>query len=62
MTLSERLDVRDIPSDVVYDGKQALTFVNTDVPDVMVLDLKHARDGRHGGAARGPSRSTPTWR
>jgi two-component system, OmpR family, response regulator CpxR len=40
MTLSERLDVRDIPSDVVYDGKQALTFVNTDVPDVMVLDLK----------------------
>lgn len=40
MTLSERLDVRDIPSDVAYDGKQALTFVNTDVPDVMVLDLK----------------------
>ncbi len=40
MTLSERLDVRDIPSDVVYDGQQALTFVKTDVPDVMVLDLR----------------------
>jgi DNA-binding response OmpR family regulator len=40
MTLSERLEVRDIPSDVVYDGQQALTFVKTDVPDVMVLDLR----------------------
>jgi CheY-like chemotaxis protein len=40
MTLSERLDMRDIPSDVVYDGEQALTYVNTEEPDVMVLDLR----------------------
>ena len=39
-TLSERLEVRDLPSDVVHDGHQALTFVNTSVPDVMVLDLR----------------------
>lgn len=40
LTLSERLEVRDIESEVVYDGEQALSFVENEVPDVMVLDLK----------------------
>jgi two-component system response regulator CpxR len=40
MTLSERLEMRDIPADVAYDGEEALTFVNTEAPDVMVLDLR----------------------
>jgi CheY-like chemotaxis protein len=39
MTLSERLETRDIESDVVYDGQQALTFMETGDSDVMVLDL-----------------------
>jgi len=40
MTLSERLEMRDIPADIAYDGEEALTFVNTEAPDVMVLDLR----------------------
>jgi CheY-like chemotaxis protein len=40
VTLSERLEMRDIESDVVHDGQGALTYVQTDVPDVMVLDLR----------------------
>lgn len=39
-TLSERLMMREIGSAVVYDGEQALAFVDEDEPDVMVLDLK----------------------
>ncbi len=38
-TLSERLETRNLESSVVYDGEQALEFVNKDEPDVMVLDL-----------------------
>ncbi len=38
-TLSERLLTRDIGAAVVYDGEQALEFVERDEPDVMVLDL-----------------------
>jgi two-component system response regulator CpxR len=38
-TLSERLETRNIGSSVVYDGTQALDFVERDEPDVMVLDL-----------------------
>jgi CheY-like chemotaxis protein len=38
-TLSERLETRDIETSVVYDGEQALDFVEKDEPDVMVLDL-----------------------
>lgn len=37
--LSERLETRDIGTSVVYDGEQALEFVERDEPDVMVLDL-----------------------
>jgi two-component system response regulator CpxR len=39
-TLSERLQSRNLPSEVVYDGEQALACVETEPPEVMVLDLK----------------------
>jgi two-component system, OmpR family, response regulator CpxR len=39
-TLSERLLMREIGSSVVYDGEQALAFVDNAPPDVMLLDLK----------------------
>lgn len=39
-TLSERLKMRDLKSDTVYDGNQAIDFVDENEPDVMVLDLK----------------------
>ncbi len=38
-TLSERLQLRDVGSTVVYDGQQALDLVEDDEPDVIVLDL-----------------------
>ncbi len=38
--LSERLTSRNVGPYAVYDGQQALNFVDTDKPDVMVLDLK----------------------
>jgi len=39
-TLSERLSTRDLHSEIVYDGEQALACVREDPPEVMVLDLK----------------------
>ena len=39
-TLSERLHMRDLQNETVYDGEEALSFVNDKEPDVMVLDLK----------------------
>jgi DNA-binding NtrC family response regulator len=39
-SLAERLSLRELGSDTVYDGEQALSFVNRQEPDVMVLDLK----------------------
>lgn len=38
-TLSERLHTRQLPASVVYDGQQALDYLEKDQPDVMVLDL-----------------------
>ena len=38
--LAERLKMRDLESDTVFDGDQALSFVDEKEPDVMVLDLK----------------------
>ncbi len=38
-TLSERLLTRDLEASVVYNGEEALEFVEKDQPDVMVLDL-----------------------
>ncbi|MCF8056160.1 MAG: response regulator [Desulfocapsa sp.] len=39
-TLSERLNTRNYGSYPVFDGEQALEFLGTELPDVMVLDLK----------------------
>jgi len=39
-TLSERLVTRNVGSYAVFDGHEALEFIDGDQPDVMVLDLK----------------------
>lgn len=39
-TLSERLKMRDLETDMAYDGDQALSFIDDKEPDVMVLDIK----------------------
>jgi CheY-like chemotaxis protein len=39
-TLSERLELRDMGSAVAYDGESALTLVDEDDPEVMIIDLK----------------------
>ncbi len=39
-TLSERLLMRDVGSAVTYDGEQALSVIDDDEPEVMILDLK----------------------
>jgi two-component system, OmpR family, response regulator CpxR len=39
-TLSERLINRDVGSYAVFNGQQALDFIDEDKPEIMVLDLK----------------------
>jgi len=39
-TLSDRLQTRDLNSTLAYDGEEALSQIEKDEPDVMVLDLK----------------------
>lgn len=39
-TLSERIKMREIGTDIALNGEQALEFVDKEVPDVMVLDLR----------------------
>ncbi len=39
-SLSERLQLRNLDADVVYDGEQALEALSQNKPDVMVLDLR----------------------
>ena len=39
-TLAERMQMRDLDSDVALSGEAALQIVEDRVPDVMVLDLK----------------------
>ena len=39
-TLSERLTLRNMGSAVVHDGESALSLIEQDEPEVMVLDLK----------------------
>lgn len=39
-SLSERLEMRDLESNVALNGKQALASMKQDEPGVMVLDLK----------------------
>jgi DNA-binding response OmpR family regulator len=45
-TLANRLKMRDLKVETVYDGEQALSAVENKEPDVMVLDLK--MPGLHG--------------
>lgn len=45
-TLGQRLKMRELIVDVVYDGEQALSFIKKIEPDVIVLDLK--MPGLHG--------------
>ena len=39
-TLAERMQIRDVGSDIALNGEQALKQVENQAPDVMVLDLK----------------------
>jgi DNA-binding NtrC family response regulator len=39
-TLSERIQMRDLNSNIALNGEQSLKLVKDQVPDVMVLDLK----------------------
>jgi DNA-binding NtrC family response regulator len=39
-TLSERLLLREMGSAVAYDGESALSLIQEDEPEVMILDLK----------------------
>jgi len=39
-TMAERMEMRDVGSDVALTGEEALAMVEGEVPDVMVLDLK----------------------
>ena len=39
-TLAERIEMRDVKSDVALNGEEALKTMDKDLPDVMVLDLK----------------------
>ena len=45
-TLGQRLRMRGLAVNIVYDGEQALSFVKKTEPDVIVLDLK--MPGLHG--------------
>lgn len=45
-TLAQRLKMRGLIVDAVYDGEQALSFIKKIEPDVIVLDLK--MPGLHG--------------
>ncbi len=45
-TLAERLQLRDLESDTVFDGEQAMESMSGEEPDVLVLDLK--MPGIHG--------------
>ncbi len=39
-TMAERMEMRDVGSEVALDGEQALQMLEDEVPDVMVLDLR----------------------
>jgi len=39
-TLSERLQMRDLDTAVVYNGEEALSYMNQEEPEVMILDLR----------------------
>ena len=39
-TLAERIQMRDLNSNIALNGQEALRIVEDDIPDVMVLDLR----------------------
>jgi len=39
-TMAERMEMRELGSDVALDGQQALNMIEDDIPDVIVLDLR----------------------
>ncbi len=39
-SLAERIQMRELDSKIAYDGEQALQFVQDEIPDVVVLDLR----------------------
>ncbi|MGD2215207.1 MAG: response regulator [Gemmatimonadales bacterium] len=39
-TMAERMEMREVDSEVALDGQQALQMLEDEVPDVMVLDLR----------------------
>jgi DNA-binding NtrC family response regulator len=39
-TMAERMEMRDLGGDVALSGQQALDMIRTELPDVIVLDLK----------------------
>jgi two-component system response regulator CpxR len=39
-TLSERLQMRDMSTAVVYNGEEALSYLSEEEPEVMILDLR----------------------
>jgi DNA-binding NtrC family response regulator len=39
-TMAERMEMRDVGSEVALNGEEALAMLEGDMPDVMVLDLK----------------------
>ena len=39
-TLSERLQMRELDTAVVYDGEEALSYIEGEEPEVMILDLR----------------------
>ncbi len=39
-TMAERLEMRDVGSEVALNGEEALSFLDGELPDVIVLDLK----------------------
>ncbi len=39
-TMAERMEMREVGSEVAFDGQQALNMLKDDTPDVMVLDLR----------------------
>ncbi len=39
-TMAERMEMRDLGSDVALDGQQALNMIEEETPDVIVLDLR----------------------
>lgn len=45
-TLAQRLRIRELTVDTVYNGEEALSFIKKIKPDVIVLDLK--MPGLHG--------------